>query len=70
MVLVAKVTGWSQEALLAMPEPVLGAYLDVALRMHGVDVGDRVEGEAPPADGQVSLPAEVQAAVDRYLARG
>lgn len=52
-------TGWSEEAILAMPDATFAAYLDLALRSRGIDVKSRIEGDAPPADG---LSPDVEAA--------
>ena len=47
MLLLAKTTGWTEEAILMLPEQAFDSYLADALRAHGVDP------DAPPAPGEV-----------------
>lgn len=67
--LVAKHTGWTEEALLEMPDATFQSYLRYALRASGHDVDaerGQLVGDAPPADG---LPPELEAGLRAAYAR-
>lgn len=65
---VAKTTGWSEEELTAMPEPVFESYLRIVLKAHGVnpDLGDVIVGAPPPKDGAFELPDDLRAALAEH----
>lgn len=46
----AKVTGWSPQQLAELREAEFAQYLDLALRIHGVDPDKVHHGAPPPTD--------------------
>lgn len=63
-------TGWTRAEVEQLPEAELETYLDLALRLRGVDpdkLRPTVQGAPPPAEG---ITPELEAAIHQYLSIG